>query len=213
MATDDGAANIDLGMPSAERAIKVIAALHDAIQANPVPRAGEKADVPAAERLAWLLIQDYNHLLDLAVRADARFGTRIRFEVVRALEAHQEAIAEIGLRRNGEGGLSLWSPDFAAALRERPISTLKVLRNAAGACAGLVAFVQRSLAGIGDPGRGVNPDVGTQVPPQGPGAPRIWRPEPPAPTVRVATFRPGQYGLQGADKALAQEAERPQYYA
>lgn len=214
MATDDGPATTVSGSFDAERAIGTIAALYDAIQAIPVPKAGDRADAEAAERLAWLLIQGYNQLLARAVDADATQGTRIRFEVIQALEIHQVAMADIGLRRNGEGGLSLWLNDFVSALADRPISGVKILRNVAGTCAGLSAYICRALSSVGEGG---NASSGADVlRPPSPPAPRsttkVWVPES-RPVPRTLTMAPAQYGVREDDSPPVRGEERPQFYA
>ncbi len=227
MAKDDGAARQNSGDFTPERAIKTIAALHDAIQAAKVPRASERANSEAAERLACLLIQAYNQLLVRAVAADGEHDTRIRFDVVQALDIYETAIAEMGLRRGGEGSLSLWSAELATALAERPMSTVKVLRNAAGACSGLIAFVCRALAGLNHTGGpGPSGDLGvtferhpTEGGPQSGapgqragGTPRVWVPEASAPKVSIASFQPSPYGIRDEEKPPT-PGERPEFYA
>lgn len=222
MATDDGAPRMDAGDLTPERAIKTIAALHDAISAARVPKNGEKADADTAERLAWLLIQGYNQLLARGVKADARHGTRIRFDVIAALDAHETAIAEVGIRRTGEGGLTLWAGELTTALAERPVSTIRFLRNAGGACACLTAYVCRALAGLGgagsaqagEPGQPVSIPAPAAVSESrsAPSAARVWVPEA-RPRIQVSTFQPSPYGVNESDPPPVQGDERPEFYA
>jgi hypothetical protein len=134
---------------SPQRAVKEIATLQDAVRA--VMQAGRGDPRPLAaecERLGVLLVQSYNQLLGLAVAADARHGTQLRFDAVQALEPYDRELADAGVCRNGEGGLSLSAGDLAAAVRERPTASSRALRESAGACACLSGWLCRALAGL-----------------------------------------------------------------
>ncbi len=181
----------------ANRAVKEIAALHDAVRAVLTAGRGELRSLAAeTERLGMLLVQSYNHLLGLAVAADRQHGTRLRFDVVQGFEPYDRELADAGIKRNGEGGLSLQVAILAQALRDRPSASARSLREAAGACACLSGWLSRHLAGLTQAPPG--PDFKLTPPaaskPLALEAAAQAEPQTPGPTVRVFNFETQPHG-------------------
>ncbi|MBM3268738.1 MAG: hypothetical protein FJZ01_13945 [Candidatus Sericytochromatia bacterium] len=147
---DDGKPH-ESGTYGASRAVKEIATLHDAVRAVLVAGRGDLRPLAAeCERLAVLLVQGYNHLLSMAVAADDRHGSRLRFDAVAAIEPYDTELADVGVRRGGDGGLSLHVGQLAQAMRDRPAGSARALREAAGACASLAGWLSRALTGLAE---------------------------------------------------------------
>jgi hypothetical protein len=165
------------------------AALYDAVRAVSAAVAGQRPVAQVAERLAMLLVQNYNQLLTQAEQLDRHHDSRYRFDVIGGLELHEPELAASGIARGGEGALTLRVEALHAALRERPSATTRALREAAGVCALLSAWLSRASSGLGNgvephdyqnPARDIGPTFSAK-PADASNSPnvRIWHFDPP----------------------------------
>ena len=188
MVRDDGARAQEPGDLQSLRAQRCVAALYDAVRAVSAAIAAQRPVSQVAERLGMLLVEDYNQLLRQAEQIDRRLDSRYRFDVIGGLEPHEPELTASGISRGGEGALTLRVEALQSALRERPSATTRALREAAGVCALLSAWLSRAHSGPGttdsaetpEPAHDCGPTFSAKPadPSNSPGV-RIWHFDPP----------------------------------